>query len=74
VPLQQEAREVAISLSLWESLLLPLSSLHPLIRSYARRAYPAVQMIELEREESLYGHAECVPCKPRFVEAILSVS
>ena len=59
---EAHAREVAISLSLWESLILPLSGLRPLIRSYARRAYPAVQMIELEREESLYGHAESVPC------------
>jgi hypothetical protein len=62
VPPQHEAREVAISLSLWESLLLPLSCLRPLIRSYARRAYPAVQIIELESEESLFGYAEDIPC------------
>ena len=50
-------QEVAISLSLWESLLLPLGCLRPLLRSYARRAYPGVKFIELESGEALYAHA-----------------
>ncbi len=55
-----EAREqeVAISLSLWESLALPLGCLRPLIRSYAMQAYPGVRIIELESEEALYAHTE----------------
>ena len=58
-PKRWEARdqEVAISLSLWESLLLPLGCLRPLLRSYARRAYPGVRVIELESEEALYARA-----------------
>ena len=48
-----QAREVAISLSLWESLVLPLRCLRQLIRSYAKRAYPGVRVIELECEETL---------------------
>jgi hypothetical protein len=50
-----QAREVAISLSLWESLVLPLRCLRLLIRSYAKRAYPGVRVIELESEEKLYA-------------------
>lgn len=42
-----QAREVAISLSLWESLLLPLSCLRPLLRLSAARAYPGVRVIDL---------------------------
>jgi hypothetical protein len=49
---------VAISLSLWESLVLPLCCLRPLVRSYARRAYPEVRIVELESEGTLYAHAE----------------
>jgi hypothetical protein len=52
---EAQAREVAISLSLWESLVLPLRCLRQLIRSYARRAYPGVRIIELESEETLYA-------------------
>jgi len=44
---EAQEREVAISLSLWESLLLPLRCLCPLVRRYARRAYPEVRLIEL---------------------------
>ncbi len=57
LPEQSEAQEheVAISLSLWESLVLPLRCMHQLIRSYARRVYPEVQIIELESEETLYA-------------------
>ncbi len=52
---EAQAREVAISLSLWESLVLPLSCLRLLIRTYARRAYPEVCIIELESEETRYA-------------------
>ncbi len=55
---EAQEREVAISLSLWESLALPLRCLRQLIRSYARRAYPGVRIIELESEGSVYAHAE----------------
>ena len=41
-------REVAISLSLWESLVLPLGCLRPLLWSYAARAYPEVRLIDLQ--------------------------
>jgi len=60
MPEQWEAQEqeVAISLSLWESLVLPLRCLRPLIRTYARRAYPGVRIIELESEEALYAQTE----------------
>ena len=51
-------REVAILLSLWESLVLPLRCLRLLIRSYARQAYPGVRIIELESEDTLYAHTE----------------
>jgi hypothetical protein len=47
---QEQAQEVAISLSLWESLLLPIRCLRPLIRRYAARAYPEVPVLELESE------------------------
>ncbi len=59
-PKQWEAQavEVAISLSLWESLVLSLRCLRQVIRSYARRAYPEVRVIELESESTLYAHAE----------------
>ena len=55
---EAQEREVAISLSLWESLALPLGCLRPLIRSYAMRAYPGVRVIELASEEALHVHAE----------------
>src|SRR6266568_7309931 len=45
-----QEREVAISLSLWESLVLPARCLRPLIRLYAKRAYPQVRLIELGSE------------------------
>jgi len=50
-----QAREVAISLSQWESLVLPLRCLRQVIRSYARQAYPGVRIIELESEEMRYA-------------------
>ena len=52
---EAQAQEVAISLSLWESLVLLLRCLRQLIRSYAKRAYPGVRIIELESEETLYA-------------------
>ncbi len=55
---EAQEREVAISLSLWESLLLPLRCLRPLVLSYARRAYPDVRIVELESEGTLYAHTE----------------
>lgn len=43
----QEREEVAISLSLWESLALPVRCLGPLLLRHARRAYPQARLIEL---------------------------
>lgn len=37
---EREPREVAISLSLCECLILPLDSFHDVLREYAKRAYP----------------------------------
>jgi hypothetical protein len=48
---EAQRREVAISLSLWESLVLPLSCLRSLLRSYAEHAYPAVRLIDLHEGE-----------------------
>ena len=56
---EDQEREVAISLSLWESLALPLRCLRPLVRDYARRAYLQVRLIEL-------GNAGAIDC---FAEA-----
>ncbi len=53
---EAQMREVAISLSLWESLVLPLSCLRQLLRLYAIRAYPALRLItlpETEEDESI---------------------
>jgi hypothetical protein len=46
--------EVALSLSLWESLVLPLGCLRSLLRSYACHAYPAVRLIDLRGSEQSY--------------------
>jgi hypothetical protein len=48
---EAQVREVAISLSLWESLMLPLGCLRLLLRMYAERAYPAVRLIDLQGTE-----------------------
>jgi hypothetical protein len=48
---EAQRREVAISLSLWESLMLPLGCLCSLLRSYAVRAYPEVRLIDLQGTE-----------------------
>jgi hypothetical protein len=53
-----QEREVALSLSLWESLALPLRCLRPLIRQYARRAYPQVRLIELGSEGAIESFIE----------------
>jgi hypothetical protein len=55
---EAQEREVAISLSLWESLVLPVRCLRPLLRQYARRAYPGVLLIELRNEGSIESFAE----------------
>jgi hypothetical protein len=57
---EEQAQEVAISLSLWESLLLPLRYLRPLIRRYAARAYPEVPMLELESEGPADEYTETI--------------
>jgi hypothetical protein len=53
---EEHEREVAVSLSLWESLLLPLRCLRDIVCCFARRAYPSVQLIELEGEENNGDH------------------
>ena len=49
---EEKGREGAVSLSHWESLLLPLHCLKDIVCGYARHAYPYAQLIELEREEN----------------------
>jgi len=49
---EEREREVAVSLSLWESLLLPSRCLREIVCGYARQAYPQILMIELQREEN----------------------
>ena len=44
---EAQEREVALPLSLWE-MLLPVRCLRPLLRRYARRAYPQGRLIELD--------------------------
>jgi hypothetical protein len=55
---EAQEREVAISLSLWESLALPVRCLRPLVRQYARRAYPEVRLIELGSERATQSFEE----------------
>jgi hypothetical protein len=58
---EAQRREVALSLSLWESLVLPLGCLRSLLRSYACQAYPAARLIDLRRTEQgdeLTGEAD----------------
>lgn len=54
---EAQGREVAIALSLWESLILPLRCLRQLLRIYAKRAYPALRVLELPNEGTTGGHA-----------------
>ena len=57
---EEQVQEVAISLSLWESLLLPLRCLRSLIRHYAARAYPEVPVLELESEGPAHANTESI--------------
>lgn len=50
---EAQEREVAVSVSLWESLLLPLRCLRPLVHRYAKRAYPELRLIELSNEGAI---------------------
>lgn len=45
---EEQGSEVALSLSLWESFLLPLRSLKAVLSSYASHAYPDLQVVELQ--------------------------
>jgi hypothetical protein len=49
---EEQETEVAVSLSLWESLLLPLRCLRSIVCGYARCAYPTVRLIEIPGEET----------------------
>ena len=60
--------EVAISLSLRESLVLPLRCLYPLIRSYAKQAYPTVRVIELESEGTADAFNDKIIVSPRSAD------
>ena len=55
---EAQEREAALSLSLWESLLLPIRCLRPLLRRYACRAYPQVRLIELDNSDAIDYFAE----------------
>jgi hypothetical protein len=48
---EDQEKEIAISLSLWESLLLPVRCLRTLLHCYAVVAYPHIPILELQREE-----------------------
>ena len=61
---EAQEREVAISLSLWESLVLPSRCLRQLLRIYAKRAYPAVRVIELENESTSDGQTDKQTVRP----------
>ena len=45
--------QIAISLSCYESLIIPLSSLRPLLRRYHQLAYPKLHLIELDTTDLL---------------------
>lgn len=49
-------QEVGVSLSLWESVLLPLRCLRAIIRGYASVAYPSVRLIEIPPQEMEKTH------------------
>jgi hypothetical protein len=46
---EEQGYEVAISLSLWESFVLPLRSLKAVLYSYASQAYPDLPVVELQQ-------------------------
>ena len=45
--------QIAISLSCYESLIIPLSALRSLLRRYHQLAYPKLQLIELDTADLL---------------------
>ncbi len=45
---EEQGYEVALSLSLWESILLPLRSLKAVLFGYAGQAYPDLPVVELQ--------------------------
>lgn len=53
---EEQEQEVAVSLSLWESLLLPLRCLKGIVSGYARQAYPSVRLIEVPSPEKEKTH------------------
>jgi hypothetical protein len=70
---EAQAREVAISLSLWESLLLPLGCLRPLLWSYASRAYPAVRVIDLsDKEDAGESVGDLDGCSPSLLAPVVT--
>lgn len=44
---EQEETDVAISLSLWESLLIPVCCIRSIVRKYAAKVYSSIPVIEL---------------------------
>lgn len=46
---EEQGYEVALSLSLWESILLPLRSLKAVLYCYASQAYPDLPVVELQQ-------------------------
>jgi hypothetical protein len=62
---EEQGYEVAISLSLWESFLLPLRCLKAVLCSYASYAYPDLPVVELQppaqddHEERHTGSSHC---------------
>lgn len=48
---EEDGRDVALSLSLQESLLLPLRCLRSLLQDFARQAYPSAMFIEIGDEK-----------------------
>ena len=50
---EQPAPLVAISLSPWESLLVPRAQFRVLVQRYAQRAYPTLRWLEIDRHAPL---------------------
>jgi hypothetical protein len=53
---EEQGFEVAVSLSLWESVMLPLRCLKAVLFSYAKLAYPDLPVIELQPPEQEEWH------------------
>jgi hypothetical protein len=62
---EAQEREVAIALSLWESLVLPLRCLRHLLRLSAKRADSALRVIELASERTADGYEDMQTVQPR---------